>query len=98
MKHLTRHLDRLRACLAQLPDPRRGRNRQYTMQDKVGDFAFRIYFAQPVAGRHRPRTQLREAADTLHLRKATALEPHQKPIYDALGIQPDAGGFVKKVI
>ena len=35
---------------------------------------------------------------TLHLRKATALEPHQKPIYDALGIQPDAGGFVKKVI
>ena len=35
---------------------------------------------------------------TLHLRKATALEPHQKPIYDALGIHPDAGGFVKKVI
>ena len=35
---------------------------------------------------------------TLHLRKATALEPHQKPIYDALSIHPDAGGFVKKVI
>ncbi len=35
---------------------------------------------------------------TLHLRKATAPEPHQKPIYDALGIHPDAGGFVKKVI
>ncbi len=35
---------------------------------------------------------------TLHLRKATAVEPHQKPIYDALAIQPDAGGFVKKVI
>ena len=33
MKHLTRHLDRLRACFAQLPDPRRGRNRQYAMQD-----------------------------------------------------------------
>ena len=35
---------------------------------------------------------------TLHLRKATALEPHQQPIYHALGIHPDAGGFVKKVI
>ena len=35
---------------------------------------------------------------TLHLRKATAVEPHQKPIYDTLGIDPDAGGFVKKVI
>ena len=35
---------------------------------------------------------------TLHLRKATALEPHQQPIYDALGIHPDAGGFVKTVI
>ena len=34
----------------------------------------------------------------LHLRKATALEPHQKPIYDALGIDPDAGGFVRKLI
>lgn len=36
--------------------------------------------------------------DILSGTKATALEPHQKPIYDALGIQPDAGGFVKKVI
>ncbi len=35
---------------------------------------------------------------TLHLRKATALEPHQQPIYDALGIHPDAGGFLKTVI
>ena len=34
----------------------------------------------------------------LHLRKATALEPHQKPIYEALGIDPDAGGFVRKLI
>jgi len=35
---------------------------------------------------------------TLHLRKATAIEPHQKPIYHILGIDPEAGGFVKKVI
>ena len=35
---------------------------------------------------------------TLHLRKATAPEPHQQPIYDVLGIDPDAGGFIKKVI
>ena len=35
---------------------------------------------------------------TLHLRRATALEPHQQPIYDALGIHPEAGGFVKKVL
>ena len=35
---------------------------------------------------------------TLHLRKATAPEPHQQPIYDTLGIDPDAGGFVKKLI
>ncbi len=35
---------------------------------------------------------------TLHLRKATAPEPHQALIYHALGIDPDAGGFVKTVI
>ncbi len=35
---------------------------------------------------------------TLHLCKATALEPHQQPIYDAPGIHPDAGGFLKTVI
>ena len=35
---------------------------------------------------------------TLHLRKATAPEPHQQPIYDALGIDPDAGGFVKQLV
>ena len=34
----------------------------------------------------------------LHLRKATALEPHQRPVYDILGIQPDAGGFLRKVV
>ena len=35
---------------------------------------------------------------TLHLRKATAPEPHQQPIYDALGVDPDAGGFVKQLV
>ena len=33
MKHLERHLDRLRACFARMPDRRRGGNRRYTMAD-----------------------------------------------------------------
>ena len=33
---------------------------------------------------------------TLRLRRATALQPHQQPTYDALGIHPDVGGFVKE--
>ena len=35
---------------------------------------------------------------TPHLRKATAPEPHRQPIYDALGVGPDAGGFVKQLV
>jgi len=35
---------------------------------------------------------------TLHLRKATALEPHQQPIFNALGIHPDADGIVKRIV
>ena len=35
---------------------------------------------------------------TPHLRKATAPEPHQQLIYDTLGIDPEAGGFIKKLI
>ena len=33
MRLLQRHLDRLRACFAALPDPRRGSNRRYAMAD-----------------------------------------------------------------
>ena len=33
------------------------------LRPEAGDFAFRIHFAQPVAWRHRPRTQLPEAVD-----------------------------------
>ena len=45
MKHLARHLGRLRACFAGLPDPRRGRNRQYAMAD-VGMAALSVFFMQ----------------------------------------------------
>ena len=45
MKHLERHLGRLRACFAGMPDPRRGRNRRYAMQD-VGMAALSVFFMQ----------------------------------------------------
>ena len=45
MKHLGRHLERLRACFARLPDPRRGRNRQYAMRD-VGMAALSVFLMQ----------------------------------------------------
>ena len=45
MKHLARQLDRLRACFAQMPDPRRGRNRRYAMAD-IGMAALSVFFMQ----------------------------------------------------
>ena len=45
MKRLVRHLDRLRACFAALPDPRRGRNRQYAMED-IAMAALSVFFMQ----------------------------------------------------
>ena len=45
MKHLARHLDRLRTCFAELPDPRRGRNRRYAMAD-VGMAALSVFLMQ----------------------------------------------------
>ena len=45
MKHLARHLDRLGACFARLPDPRRGRNRRYAMRD-IAMAALSVFFMQ----------------------------------------------------
>ncbi len=45
MKRLGRHLDRLRACFARLPDPRRGDNRRYTMAD-IGMAALSVFLMQ----------------------------------------------------
>ena len=45
MKFLARHLDRLRECFAQMPDPRRGRNRRYAMAD-IGMAALSVFFMQ----------------------------------------------------
>ena len=45
MKHLERHLGRLRACFAEMPDRRRGRNRRYTMAD-IGMAALSVFFMQ----------------------------------------------------
>ena len=45
MKHLARHLERLRECFAGLPDPRRGRNRRYAMTD-VAMAALSVFFMQ----------------------------------------------------
>ncbi len=45
MKHLEHHLDRLRACCARMPDPRRGDNRRYTMAD-VGMAAPAVFLMQ----------------------------------------------------
>ena len=45
MRHLGRHLDRLRACFARMPDPRRGSNRRYAMAD-VGMAALSVFLMQ----------------------------------------------------
>ena len=45
MKLLGGHLERLRACFAGLPDPRRGRNRRYAMAD-VAMAALSVFFMQ----------------------------------------------------
>ena len=45
MKLLAGHLERLRACFAGLPDPRRGRNRRYPMAD-VAMAALSVFFMQ----------------------------------------------------
>ena len=45
MKRLERHLEHLRACFAELPDPRRGRNRRYAMAD-VAMAALSVFFMQ----------------------------------------------------
>ena len=45
MRHLERHLERLRACFARLPDPRHGRNRRYAMAD-VGMAALSVCLMQ----------------------------------------------------
>ena len=45
VKHLARHLGRLGACFARLPDPRRGRNRRYAMRD-IAMAALSVFFMQ----------------------------------------------------
>ena len=45
MRCLERHLKRLRACFEQLPDRRRGRNRQYTMAD-IAMAGLSVFFMQ----------------------------------------------------
>ncbi len=45
MKRLARHLERLRECFARMPDRRRGRNRQYAMQD-IGMAALSVFLMQ----------------------------------------------------
>ena len=45
MKHLERHLGRLRACFAGMPDPRRGDNRRYAMAD-IGMAALSVFLMQ----------------------------------------------------
>jgi len=45
VRHLERHLERLRACCAGLADPRRGSNRRYTMAD-VGMAALSVFLMQ----------------------------------------------------
>ena len=42
MRHLERHLGRLRSCFADMPDPRRGSNRRYAMAD-VGMAALSVF-------------------------------------------------------
>ena len=45
MRHLGRRPDRLRACFARMPDPRRGSNRRYAMAD-VGMAALSVFVMQ----------------------------------------------------
>jgi len=40
----------------------------------------------------------KEDGKTIHIRKATRAEPHQKTIYNALGLSAQPGGAQKTVI
>ena len=90
MKHLTCHLDRLRACLAQLPDPRRGRNRQYTMQD-IGLAALSVFFMQSPSFLAHQRTLAeqrgRSNAHTLFGLTRIPCDNHIRHLLD--GVPPD---------
>ena len=90
MKHLTCHLDRLRACLAQLPDPRRGRNRQYTMQD-IGLAALSVFFMQSPSFLAHQRTLAeqrgRSNAHTLFGLTRIPCDNHIRQLLD--GVPPD---------
>ena len=52
-----------------------------------------------LGGQQRVTATFRRAdGRTLHVRTATAVEPGQKAIYDALGVDPDPGGTRKTVV
>jgi len=53
---------------------------------------------ETMARRHRVTATFRRAdGRILHVRKPTQAEPGQRPIYDALGIDPAPGGLCKMV-
>ena len=52
-----------------------------------------------LAGQQRVTASFRRAdGSTLHVRKATAAEPEQRALYDALGVDPAPGGVKKLVV
>ena len=40
----------------------------------------------------------RDDGSTLHVRKATRAEPDEAAIYDALGVDPERAGGIKKLV
>ena len=65
----------------------------------VGERASWTTLRNILAGQQRVTATFRRAdGRTLHVRTATAVEPGQKAIYDALGIDPHPGGTQKTIV
>ena len=76
MKHLARHLERLGACFARLPDPRRGRNTRYAMAD-IAMAALSVFFMQSPSFLAHQRTPGRAPRT---LQRAYSVRPRAHPV------------------
>ena len=96
MRHLARHLDRIGACCAELPDPRRGRNRRYAMRD-VAMAALSVFLMQSPSFLARQRALAeggaRSNAHTLFGLSRIPCDNHIRQILDGVPAERFDGQF-----
>ncbi len=96
MRHFARHLDRLRACCARMPDPRRGSNRRYAMAD-IGMAALSVFFMQSPSflahQRALAETRTRSNAHTLFGLDRIPCDNHIRQLLDGVPTEHFDGQF-----